>query len=329
MPKSSIAIPFLLAGLLAGSPAAHAQVCGATVYANVSLAADLACPPGSDGLVIGADNLRVDLNGYAITTQHVWGTRGVRSAGFKGIKVVGPGRIENFSTGIALEGGTLHEVREVEVTSPTGTSIVLRDASGSIVEGNRGVAISVGSSPGLRADANVVAGNVAQTVWVEGCNTTNTEVSGNDLGGTVIFVSVGLLEGSTGTRVYGNRITAGSVYITGSSDNVVEANSVTNTPTQGYGFSGVVMSGGRSSCTGMTPVQAAYNRVSGNGISGGAFGVILGDGTFKNEVTNNKLYGAGTAGLLFRMGAEDNDARGNTINAPSLAVDQGRGNLWP
>ena len=78
---------------------------------------------------VGADNLRIDLNGYTLTTQHVWGTQGVRSAGFKGIEVVGPGRIENFSTGVALAGGTLHEVRGIEVASPTGTSIVLRDAS--------------------------------------------------------------------------------------------------------------------------------------------------------------------------------------------------------
>lgn len=330
MTKTLLAISGL-AGLLAAHHAAAAPTCGATVYADVSLAADLVCPPGSDGIVIGADNLRVDLNGHAITTQHVWGTRGIRSAGFSGIKVTGPGRVDNFTTGIALTGGIFHEVRGVEVAAPTGTSIVLHDASSSTVEGNRVVAIQVGSAPGSRADANRIANNVAKTVWVEGCATTNTDVSGNNLGGNAIFVSVGLLPGSTATRVYGNTIADGSVYIAGSSDNLVEANSVTNAATRGSGYSGVVMAGAFSYCSGSQAASpAAYNQVRSNGLMGGDYGVRLVATSYKNTITGNKLYGAATTALSFTAGADDNDARGNTVSGtPTVALDLGRGNLWP
>lgn len=332
MTRMPIAISCLLAAVSA-MPAAAAPTCGATVYANVLLTADLVCPPGSDGIVIGADNLRVDLNGYAITTPtHVWGSRGIRANGFKGIKVSGPGRIDNFTSGVVLNGGGFHEVRGVDITAPTGTSIVLADASDSIVEDNRAVAIHVRSGVASRADANRIAGNVARTVWVEGCATTNTEVSGNHLGGNTIFVSVGLLAGSTRTRVYGNTIEDGSVYIAGSSDNAVEANSITNAPTRGSGYSGVVISGSLSYCSGRgaTSEPAGFNLVRGNGIMGGDYGVRLVATSYKNAITGNKLYDAATTGLSFTAGADDNDARGNTISgAPTPVIDMGRGNLWP
>ena len=39
--------------------------CGQVVKGNVTLTANLNCP--GDGLIVGGDNTRIDLNGYSIT----------------------------------------------------------------------------------------------------------------------------------------------------------------------------------------------------------------------------------------------------------------------
>ena len=322
-----------VAGLLAASQATAAPTCGATVYADVLLTADLVCPAGSDGIVIGADNLRVDLNGYSITTPtYAFASTGIRSVGFKGIKVTGPGRIDNFTSGIVLNGGALHEVRGVATTGPGVASIVMENTTDSIVDGNDVTFISIRSNPGSLSSRNRVSANVAKTVWVQGCGTTGTEVGDNQLSGSSLEIAV-QLDGGGGAWVHGNRISPGIIWINGSSQNVVEANTITNaTSTTGrYGYTNVLMDSRASACGGSRASPgASYNKIRSNGLFGGIWGVRFFSGASRNEVTDNKIYGASTSGLSFDAGADDNDARGNAIyNTPTIAIDQGRGNLWP
>jgi hypothetical protein len=71
--RFTLAIPCIALALCAAAPAlAQAVSCGTTIYGPVSLTADLVCPAGVDGLVIGVHNLRIDLNGYAITSPNAW-----------------------------------------------------------------------------------------------------------------------------------------------------------------------------------------------------------------------------------------------------------------
>jgi YVTN family beta-propeller protein len=92
-----------------GGSALAAQVhCGSTITADTRLAQDLSNCPG-DGLVIGADNLTLDLNGHTIDGDATPGAngrdRGIRLAGHHGVTLQG-GTVREFDTGALLDAAT-------------------------------------------------------------------------------------------------------------------------------------------------------------------------------------------------------------------------------
>jgi hypothetical protein len=66
-----LAAVFILALALIGvsvdSAAGQAVQCGQVITQDVRLDSDLECPPDTTGLVIGADDVTVDLNGHTIS----------------------------------------------------------------------------------------------------------------------------------------------------------------------------------------------------------------------------------------------------------------------
>src|SRR5579883_1710570 len=64
----------LIAGFLM-SARAYALSCGDTVTANTTLTADLNCV-ASSGLIIGANNVTIDLNGHTISCNDIHGYMG-------------------------------------------------------------------------------------------------------------------------------------------------------------------------------------------------------------------------------------------------------------
>jgi parallel beta-helix repeat protein len=84
-----------------GPPAAAEDHCGATIVNDLKLDADLHCPGG--GLSVGADGIRLNLNGHAIVGA---GTGvGIAVIGHTDIEIAG-GYIRNFATGILVTGST-------------------------------------------------------------------------------------------------------------------------------------------------------------------------------------------------------------------------------
>lgn len=70
----------------------------------------------------------------------------------------------------------------------------------------------------------------------------------------------------------------------------------------------------------------------GNTLIGGPFGVDMAPGSLHNKVMDNKIYDQSTAGVRCRVGADYNEARGNTYRPAGGGVDivdQGQGNQWP
>src|SRR5690349_3094382 len=136
MPRIPVSLLSFVAFLVA-SASAQALTCGAVVYGPVSLTADVSCPAG-DGIVIGADHVRIDLNGYKITSPDTVGTRGIRSSGFSSVKIVGPGRVAGFGNSVWLEDGDNHEVRDIDAATVSsvgpGYGVWLHNSSGSVVE---------------------------------------------------------------------------------------------------------------------------------------------------------------------------------------------------
>jgi hypothetical protein len=296
------------------------------------LAADMNCPTG-DGIVIGADNIRIDLNGHAINGPNTGATRGIRSAGFRGIKIVGPGRIAGFDTSIMIDGGDYHEIREVDAAgvSSVGARIAihLQDTSGSVVEKSRVGAVHLGSGPGGRATANRIVGNEADTINVSGCQAYRNEIAYNEIRPATQFMAVAVADGAKGNEVVGNKIVTGTVWLGGSSENLVAGNIIMNAIYPSWIYAGVIVAHHPAACSGGALLESARNVVRGNTITGGHVGVLMAAGSRDNQVAHNKIYDQVAVGLRFDVDSDNNDGRGNGYNAPVPVVDLGRGNLWP
>lgn len=332
MPRTSFSLLLLAAAIAAGA-SAHAQACGATLYGSVSLTADMVCPAGVDGLVIGDHNLRIDLNGYAITSPNSVGTRGVRSSGFNGIKIVGPGRIMGFDTSVMIDGGDNHEIREIDAdgVSTIGGRIAiwLHNTSGSVVEKSRVGVVDLGAYPGYSATANRIVGNDADTINVWGCQTYKNVIADNAIHPATQFMAVALADGAKSNQVIANKIVSGTVWLGGSSENLVADNIIMNAVYPSWIFAGVIIGHYPATCAGGAQVDAIHNVVSGNTITGGQVGVLMATGSRYNQIANNKLYDQLAVGLRFDVNSDDNDGRGNGYRVPIPVVDLGLRNLWP
>ena len=79
---------------------AHALECGKTVKKDVKLKQNLLNCPG-DGLIAGANDITIDLNGHRIDGTQAEDSAGIRDAGFEDVTVRGGGgRVTGFFTGL-------------------------------------------------------------------------------------------------------------------------------------------------------------------------------------------------------------------------------------
>ena len=120
-------------GWTARSRAATAtdDLCGATIVDDLHLDHDLTCPGA--GLIIGADDIKIHLEGHTIAGP---GTGvGIRVAGRSGVTVQG-GFIRNFETGIMVANSSDVTVKDNDVTQ-TREGIFLNGTTDSVVKNNR------------------------------------------------------------------------------------------------------------------------------------------------------------------------------------------------
>ena len=322
----------LLAAAVAAIPSAQALTppCGTTLTGSVVFDADMVCPPGVDGLVIGAHNVAIDLNGYSMLGPNSGPSRGVVSSGFDGMKIVGPGTITDFFALVRIDGGDRHEIRDIQALG-FAYGILMYNTSNSVLEKSRVGAIELGSDPGFRAEANLIAGNDADSIHLYGCNTYKNVIKDNQLHPATQFTAVSVDGGAGSTQITGNRIVTGTVLLNGVSDNTVSDNIIDNRAPS-WIHAGVILGGHPSACAGWAPVDATNNLVRGNTIVGAPFGVAMTAGSRNNKIMSNKIYDQTAAGLRFLVGSDYNEARANAYRpAPGAVdiVDWGQGNLWP
>jgi parallel beta-helix repeat protein len=173
--------PFLVLSLVAwtvilgGDPALASHVnCGAVLTEDIQLDSDLVnCP--DDGLVIGADDITVDLNGHEITGSGSPGSVGIRNEGYDGVtiedgQILAPIGLDfGFAIGILLSGVQDNRVRRLSVSGGS-YGIALFDSAANRVRRNgaiggaanecdtpTGVAIAL-----FRSDRNLLLGNSGQ-----------------------------------------------------------------------------------------------------------------------------------------------------------------------
>lgn len=171
--------------------AAHAQTttigCGATVVTSVMLKSDLVdCP--THGLIVGADNVTIDLNGHTIDGSGIFDEwNGVdNSAGHDGVTIVN-GRMQDFRNGVYLYGGaTGNRVADLILTADYYGIGVVNSLDNSIETSrfvrNFGAGIAVQDSVGTLISNNVLS-NRRASAQVLVFRSNDTLIEGNDMQG--------------------------------------------------------------------------------------------------------------------------------------------------
>ncbi len=296
--------------------------CGAEITENTTLEGDLICS-GSPALIIAADNVTLDLNGFTITGKGAL-SKGGPAILFRNVKgsTVQKGTVRGFGAGVAIMGGANNVVQNMTTVDNIGAG-----------DGDFGDGITISDSSGNRVQGNTVVRNGPYSgISLIGASTKN-EIRNN-----VVTDNNMLTVGPPG----GGRQTMGiRIEGPGSNDNKVLGNTVT-----GSGAEGIVIlptcNDREKGCVGSKPNEG--NEISDNvshrnGTSGQGSGIRLfcvanpvaaTDTTVKNNETNeNTTHGieidaAGNA----QPGPTNNRVSGNRAR-DNAQFDGFDGNLAP
>ena len=281
----------LAAFLVPGSSQARttAVTCGAVITADTTLHSDLVnCP--SNGIVIGADNITLDLNGHTIGGDGVPAgacfDEGVcdvgisNEAGHAGVTIEG-GAVRGFDEGLFVRGNE-NRIQGLASANNSTFGIILGDSTGSRIDHNSsaddGVSgILMFGSSDSRIDHNSVAGTTGYAMFFDGSS--HNRIEQNVLEGDQHGIIVG--SSSDDNEVRGNRIShGGSIEIDDSSDNRVEENVLTD-PSDGILL-------GEAQRTLVSDNSVTY---AGFGFpDAGGFGILL-DGADESLVQRNTVTG--------------------------------------
>jgi parallel beta-helix repeat protein len=308
--------------------------CGATITTNTKIDSDLAnCP--SDGIVIGADNITLDLNGHTVGGDGVPAgscfEEGVcdlgisNSTGHAGVTIKG-GAVRGFDIGISV-GGRENRIQGVASANNSTFGLIVGDSTGSRIDHNSSVddgvsGILMFDSTDSRIDHNAVAGTTGYAMPVFGSS--HNRIEQNVLHGDQHGIL--LEESSDDNEIRGNRISrAGGVEIAHSSANRVEENALTdsamllgeahhtvvtdNSVTDSDGFVGIILDGADDSL------------VQRNAFTGGNGPAIFvtsleSQGTSdRNVISHNVTNSRFSDGILVNADATATLLKGNTANA--------------
>jgi large repetitive protein len=276
--------------------------CGETISADTRLANDLTdCP--NNGIVIGADDITLDLNGHTIDGDGFnnlvedcpdgYCDSGIDITGHHQGITIENGTVQEFSSGIWIEGGAGHRLRGLSAAR-NGDGIDVYLATDTVVTKNSVTenvfGIWVGRSESIRIERNSVAEFAEDRgCGIEVARSERVLVAGNEV----------LATSDPEPAVAGE--TCGICVCFGSSHNRIERNSVS-----GNGFVGVLVD------------HSDDNSVTENHIFRNGIGVILiGD---RNSISRNRVVDTAAAcedcggdiGISFE-GGQGNLIANNTV----------------
>ena len=318
-----VAAPAATAGTPSPTP-----VCGAMITASITLTANIGPCPGS-GLVIGADNITVNLGGHSITgTGTGDGTRaGVMIFGHQGVTVTN-GSISNFDAGVAVNLGANNTISKLNIHDNVGpgTTVALSDgiaifhSFGTQVLNNTlthdGTHSGIGVY-GLDSNATVIKNNVVKAtagtrssgILVTALLEPNDDRRGLPIEGNTIF----------GNTVSGNQA-AGIVSVT-NINALIQSNQVANNGVgAGSTRDGIQLNydvaGGASP---RTADSVLGNVVSGNGDNGIAV-YSRGNTIQGNSATGDNVNADGSFDLFDNNpGCDHNTWQGNTSGSAGFS----------
>lgn len=303
---SALAVAALLILSSAQAFAQHVQ-CGDVITKDAKLDRDLTNCPG-DGLVIGADDVTVDLNGHTIdgvsppTTdcnRPPFGADGINDSGGFDDLTIRDGTIQEFDNGI---GGGLGDSRITHLVVRANTFTGIAIGSGdpqdnldentidhNVLDGNScggGIGLTVSHDSVIEHNrvTNMQNEESAAIALVAGGDNLvdHNSLTGNRGDGVALFLDTNL------NRVGHNTITNGGggiVLIGPASDNRIEHNAIARMQ-----FVGIVVE-----TADFAPGAPTGNEFSRNTLVSTADGIILFEAE-DTEVTRNSVTGAGTFG---------------------------------
>jgi len=320
------AVALLLAGATvvgAGPAAAHTPGCGEVVTVDTRLDSDLVdCP--DEGLVIGADDITLDLDGHTIDGDGVSPAScpvegqacdvGVdNTAGHRGVTIRG-GSIQQFSAGVVVTGGDDNQLRRLTIAQTTNEAIAVADTARTVIEGNTmtdpGIAVVVVlESSDAIVSHNVASGNSEEGLLIGGTGiTVHRNVVSNGANG------VDVMDGASGVRVEENvlRNVGDGVIVGVASDTLVRHNVVSAVGGGELGGFGVILDGSVRS-----GVDRNLVHVTGNGPAIYVAHLDAPTAPRDNRVTQDHVTSQHADGILV-----DPDALGTLLSA-NVAVDSG------
>jgi parallel beta-helix repeat protein len=277
---AAIAAVALLVGVGQGLAKGKTNVvCGQVITKSIRVANDLTNCPG-DGLVIGADKVKVDLGGHVIDGVNAAGSDGIRnSGGFDDVRIE-HGTVQQFSTGVDLVNATKNRIEHLTVQQ-------------SNQNGNRGIGL-VGSSNNT-IDHDTVTANY------DGIHLSASD--GNEIGHDDVSASLSsaivLISGSDGNKVDHNRAhdnPAWGITSDFSTNNTYDHNKVFD-----------------NHIAGIEPFHGSGIHVDHNDLSGNTIGIEFFT-TSNSFVTNNNVQSSTHDGIHTFQGSTGNLVRGNHSN---------------
>jgi parallel beta-helix repeat protein len=161
-------------------PSSGVASCGEIVNEDVTLTSDLECGPG-DGLIVGANDITINLNGYSITSSdeagsedpsmNYDGSSGILVPNAQNVVISGLGEVSGFDRGITFMGSSGGQVADIQLAN-NDIGVLMSGSEGTEVSRNtitnNGIAlISDSSNKGVIAFNQVVA-NLEQGMLVLG-----------------------------------------------------------------------------------------------------------------------------------------------------------------
>jgi parallel beta-helix repeat protein len=267
--------------------------CGQTITTNTKLDADLTNCPG-DGIVIGADNITLDLNGHTIDGVESGGPvceppfpedNGIENPeGHDGVTIKN-GTIQEFGRGIA---GGYGRSKLLDLTIRNNITTGIEIGSGTVEDSKDDNAIErdVVTGYGCGGIAVVDGDNSS----IKSTRVTDTQGAGNGI--VLIAAKNSVVEGNS---ISGNEQN-GIVMFDDSDNNRIERNTLSDN------FEGISVF-----------TDSGQELIKNNSASGGDDGVLL-IGTDHNVVTGNTLSHSRLTGVAV-ISSDDNQIASNSITA--------------
>jgi Periplasmic copper-binding protein (NosD) len=157
--------------------------CGEVVQGNVNLTANLNCT--GDGLIVGADNTVINLNGYTVSGPGQQSSKvGVVVPNNDNVMVTGPGVIKGFQAGVLATGSNNVQIKSVIITGNEIAVFTTGSTNTQVQEDiikNNNLGVASHSSKGASLMSNLITGNELAGVTL--VNTHKAIIAANNIEG--------------------------------------------------------------------------------------------------------------------------------------------------